>query len=165
MNKNARDREMKRQKREAEQEEKLRKMEELEAKRAKNDEKIREWMAKKDLEAREKMNRLNNLRKRASETNLRKPSKELKKAIDFKQWLEMKNEEYRAQKRLETERKHLQRDYQKCRESTSAEIYNKWKESSKSTPKPVPFNRGLESLRGSTTKIFVNPIEWKNLVD
>lgn len=159
---NARERERKRRQKEREEAEEAKKHESHEVKKAQRDEKIKMWMEKKESEAKEKLTRLNELKKRSSDINLKKP-KDFKRAIDFKQWIEIKNDEYRAQKRSLEEQKHLQRDYRKCRESTSAAVYSKWKESSKGIPKPVPFNRGLESLRGSTTKIFVNPIAWKTL--
>lgn len=159
----AREREQKRQQKEREEAIKQKRLEEEELKKAQSDAKIKHWMEKKENEAKEKLNRLNELKKRSSDVNLKKFSRDFKKAIDFKQWIELKNEEHKAQKRADEERKKLQKDYRKCRESTSAAVYNKWKETSKHSPKPVPFNRGLESLRGSTTKIFVNPIAWKTL--
>lgn len=159
---NVRERERRRQQKEREEAEKAKKLENEEVKKAERDEKIKMWMEKKETEAKEKLTRLNELKKRSSDINLKKP-KDFKRAIDFRQWIEMKNDEHQAQKRSMEEKNHLQRDYRKCRESTSAAVYSKWKEASKNTPKPVPFNRGLESLRGSTTKIFVNPIAWKTL--
>lgn len=159
---NARERERKRRQKERQEAEKTKKLENHEVMKAERDEKIKLWMEKKETEAKEKLTRLNELKKRSSDINLKKP-KDFKRAIDFKQWIEIKNDEYKAQKRSLEEKQHLQRDYQKCRESTSAVVYSKWKETSKGTPKPVPFNRGLDSLRGSTTKIFVNPIAWKTL--
>lgn len=162
---NARERERKRLQKEREEAVKAKIVEEEEMKRAANDEKVKEWMKKKELEAQKKLTRLNELKKRPSDVDLNKKTKDYKKAIDFKEWLEKKNDEHKAQKQMEEDRKKLQKDYRVCRESTSAALYSKWKESSKKTPKPVPMNRGLESLRGSTTKIFVNPIAWKSLED
>jgi coiled-coil domain-containing protein 34 len=164
---NVRERERKRLQREREEAMIAKRLEEEESKRAANDEKVKEWMKKKELEAQKKLTRLNELKTRScsSEIDLCRKTKDFKKAIDFKQWLEKKNDEHKVQKRNEEERKKLQKDYRVCRESTSAALYSKWKESSKKTPKPVPMNRGLDSLRGSTTKIFVNPIAWKSLDD
>lgn len=159
----ARDRERKRLQKEREEALMAKKLEAEELKKAANDEKVKEWMKKKECEAQKKLNRLNELKRRSSNVDLKEKTKDLKKAIDFEKWLEKKNDEHKVQKRLELERKKLQKDYRVCRESTSAVVYSKWKKSSKNTPKPVPMNRGLESLRGSTTKIFVNPIEWKSL--
>lgn len=160
----ARERERKRMQKEREEAMLAKKIEEEESKKAANDEKIKEWMKKKELEAQKKLTRLNELKKRSSDIEVvNRKTKDFKKAIDFKQWLEKKNDEHKEQKRIEEERKKLQKDYRVCRESTSAALYSKWKESSRKTPKPVPMNRGLESLRGSTTKIFVNPIAWKSL--
>jgi coiled-coil domain-containing protein 34 len=160
---NARERERKRLQRERMEAEREKKLEEEELRREQSEEKIKKWMAKKESEAKEKLTRLNDLRKRSSETSETKKPKELKKAIDFKEWLERKNEQQKSQKQNHEERKKLVTNYRKCRESTSAVAYSRWKESSRSTPKPVPFGRGLESLRGSTTKMFMNPIPWKSL--
>lgn len=160
---NVRERERKRLQREREEAAKARELEIEELKRAASGEKVREWMKRKEIEAQKKLTRLNELKLRSSEVDVKKAPKDNKKAIDFQQWLEKKNDEHKAQKRMQEERKKLQKDYRVCRESTSAAVYSKWKQSSKNVAKPVPLNRGLESLRGSTTKIFVNPIEWKSL--
>lgn len=159
---NSRERERRRLQREQEEAVKAKRLEDEEMKRAANEEKVKEWMKRKELEVQKKLTRLNELRNRSSDVDMKK-TKDFKKAIDFKQWLEKKNDEHKEQKRVTEERKKLQKDYRICRESTSAAVYSKWKETSKRMPKPVPMNRGLDSLRGSTTKIFVNPIAWKSL--
>lgn len=160
---NAREREKKRLQRERMEAEKEKRLEEEELRREQSEEKIKKWMAKKEREAKEKLTRLNDLKKRPSETSEKKPTKELKKAIDFKQWLEKKNEQQKSEKSEHEERKKFVTNYRKCRESTSAVAYNRWKETSRNTPKPVPFGRGLESLRGSTTRMYMNPIPWKTV--
>lgn len=137
-------------------------LEEAKLIKAASEEKVKQWMEKKEIEAQKKLTRLNELKKRSSDMEVRK-TKDLKKFIDFHQWIEKKNDELTAKKRADEEYKKRMRDYQNCRKSTANVIYNRWKEDSKNFPKPVPMSRGLDSLRGSTTKIYVNPIAWKSI--
>lgn len=134
-------------------------LEEAELKKAASNEKVKQWMKKKDIEAQKKLTRLNELKKNASDIEEKKP-KGLKKAIDFQQWIEKKNDEINARKRADEDYKKRIRDYQTCRQSTAIAVYNKWREDSRNFPKPVPMSRGMDSLRASTTKIYVNPIPW-----
>lgn len=124
--------------------------------------KVREWMRKKEIQADKKIAKLNEMKKEAEASV--KP-KEFKKVINFQDWLAKKNEAIEAQKKEQALKKKNVEDYQKCRKTVSATSYNNWVRSSSSKPKPVPLNRGLESLRGSTTKIKTNPIPWQSLDD
>lgn len=126
--------------------------------------KVSEWMKKKEIEADKKLAKLSGMKKEAETKAAAKGKpKDLKKAINFQDWLAKKNEDILAQKKQQKEEKSKLRDYQKCRQTVSSSTYEKWIRSSSSKPKPVPFGKGLESLRGSTTKIYVNPIPWESI--
>lgn len=124
---------------------------------------VQQWMTKKRIEAQEKVSRLNKLKKISNDEQ--KKQKDFKNALDFQQWIKVKNLNHQATKREQEEKKKLSVTYQKCRESISNASYDKWKHSSNGKPKPVRMNRGLESLRGSTTKIFLNPVPWETSDD
>jgi len=133
------------------------------SRKIKSEEMVDEWMRKKKIETERKMLRLAEMKKAAAQA-ANKP-KEFKKAINFQDWLHKKNEDNIRLKQEEDEKKKriekARNNCRKCRESVSSASYEKWFRSASSKPKPVPLNRGLESLRGSTTKIFINPEPWK----
>lgn len=160
---NEREKEKKKLQRERIEAERMRKQEEEDKKRLENDAKVREWNERKHREAQKKISRLNEM-KQVTERKVNEP-KEFKKAIRFEEWVEKKNEEFRKMKARQEEEKKKFKDYVKTRECISAVSYKKWMQTSRNTPKPVPLNRGLESLRGSTTKLYVNPNAWKSTLD
>lgn len=128
-----------------------------------SEEKVDKWMREKQIEAEKKMVRLEAMKK-AAEVVKNKP-KEFKRAINYQEWLDKKKEESIYIKKQEEERK-LQNEIakknrKKCRDNVSSASYDKWIRSASSKAKPVPCGQGLESLRGSTTKIFINPEPWK----
>lgn len=122
--------------------------------KAKSEEKVLKWMHKKRIEADKKLACLNELQKMSIQNE--KP-KVFKKSINFEDWLKMKNEKLLTDKK-QTTVKETKNETSKRRESISHE---RWLRTSSSKPKPVPMSRGLDSLKGSTTKLFVNPEPWK----
>lgn len=131
-----------------------------EEKKLKSSEKVAKWMRKKEIEHEKKMTRLAELKKSA-DAALKKP-KELKKALNYDEWLKKKNESVLASRKHEEEQKKVVENLKKCRQSASANSYDKWVRSSSSKAKPVPIGKNLMSLKGSTTQIYINPEPWKN---
>uniref|UniRef100_T1GPF8 Mediator of RNA polymerase II transcription subunit 8 n=1 Tax=Megaselia scalaris TaxID=36166 RepID=T1GPF8_MEGSC len=122
------------------------------------DEKYKEWLKKKSATS---------LVKKKSSTQLTSPKQtRSQEEIDhnFEQWLLKKAEYDRHLKeriREELEQKRILEDTKK---KISEKIYNKWLETAPYKPKPVPMNKGLESLRGSTTEIHKNPEPWRTVI-
>lgn len=159
---NEREKEKKRiQKERIETERKMR-LEKEEYKKLKNDEKVKAWNERKRREAERKICRLNDMRQ-VTEKRVNEKPKEFKKAIRYEDWVAKKNEEYKALKAQQEVEKRKIKEFTKTRETVSDVVFKKWLKNSKNAPKPVPLNRGLESLRGSTTKLYVNPNPWKSL--
>ncbi|XP_061395451.1 coiled-coil domain-containing protein 34-like [Musca vetustissima] len=81
-------------------------------------------------------------------------------------------DEWERTKRLQEERRRMrkQQEEQKRREleeqrrKAAAEAWEKWLADAAKKPKPVPLNRGIFTLRGTISDIFVNPNEWKTVV-
>lgn len=138
--------------------ERLRQLELEEERRMENDKKVREWNEKKRREAQKKMSRIHEL-KQATIDRVKAP-KEFKKALRFDEWVAKKNKDLKNTKEQQAKEREMENLYSKTREVLSATSYKKWMHNSKNTAKPVPFNRGLDSLRGSTTSLFVNPNQW-----
>lgn len=124
--------------------------------------KVHEWIRKKEIEAEKQKSRLLAIKEAAEAA---KKPKEFKNAMNYQDWMAKKNEDLiRVKKQQEEKTKQIEQaklTHQKCRETVSKISYAKWARSASSKAKPVPLNRGLETLRGSTTKTFINPEPWK----
>ena len=102
--------------------------------------------------------------KRIHDSHIRSPPI-IKKKVDFQQWILKKNLEDKTKKQKAEEKQKLNETHQKCRKTLSNLSYDKWSRSAQNKPKHVPLNQGLDTLRGSISKIYINPIPWKNLDD
>lgn len=56
------------------------------------------------------------------------------------------------------------RELEEQRRKAAAEAWDKWLADAAKKPKPVPLNRGIFTLRGTISDIFVNPNEWKPIL-
>lgn len=130
-----------------------------EQRKQKSEEKVEKWLRKKQVEGEKKIARLLEMKKSATAAS-NKP-KEFKKAINFQDWISKKDADLVAMKKQREEKAKATKTVQKFRESVSSASYEKWIRTASSKAKPVPFNKGLASLSGSTTKIYINPEPWK----
>lgn len=81
-------------------------------------------------------------------------------------------EEWERTKRLEEKRRRMLRseeqqrrcELEEQRRQMAIEAWNKWIADADKKPKPVPLNRGIFTLRGTVSDIFINPNEWKPIV-
>lgn len=135
----------------------------LEERRQISQESVAKWMEKKKVEAEKKAMRL----KKAEEEFLMrqaemKEREAPKKKISYDEWIELKSAEVKNKSHMKTKEKKIVKIIENSRQIVSSKSFNDWLISTKSKPKPVPLNRGLDSLRGSSTKpSFINPQPWK----
>lgn len=113
--------------------------------------KVSEWMLKKEEEADKKMIKIKQMKKEAEAAI--KP-KEYKRAINFQDWLKIKDEEILAQKQEEEERRKL---LQKNKITRRGASFENWIRASASKPKPV------EIINVSTAKARKFPIRWQSI--
>lgn len=66
--------------------------------------------------------------------------------------------------RKEVERIRIEEERRKKMER-NATAYEIWLRSSKNKPRPIPLNRGLDSLRASVSVSYVNPTPWEPNVE
>lgn len=119
--------------------------------------KTREWMKRKKVEAEKKTAQLKELKK--ANRALEKP-KTRKVTLSYDEWLKKKESDLLvAKKQEETKKKLLKSQVERNNSSYS---FEKWSRSHSQTPKPVPMGQSLLSLKGSMTKIHINPIPWKD---
>ncbi|XP_037820606.1 coiled-coil domain-containing protein 34-like [Lucilia sericata] len=84
----------------------------------------------------------------------------------------MRLAEWERAKRLEEERRRMlkrqeeqrRRQLEEQRRQMAAEAWENWIANVDKKPKPVPLNRGIFTLRGTVSDIFVNPNEWKPVI-
>ncbi|GLV32107.1 uncharacterized protein CBL_11937 [Carabus blaptoides fortunei] len=111
------------------------------------------------------------LQKTKAEANKRKLEEEKRKLQEqekreelnrkmYKLWLKKKESEELAKKLKEQERKLQEAEEKKKRMQMNAEAFQDWMKNSVHKPKPVPLNRGLESLRSSVSVSYINPVPW-----
>lgn len=139
---------------EEEENKKMKVEEELEARRKKSEEKVKQWMERK-------ISTTTSKKTPKEEKPQKVQKKNLKSKKDYNEWLKEKNQkdlEKKRQKEKELREKEKQEIFRK---NLSSAFYQKWCDFSKTKPKPVPLNRGFESLAGSTTSIYTNPIPWQ----
>ncbi|CAO1411311.1 unnamed protein product [Diamesa hyperborea] len=129
----------------------------------KSQEIVTRWMQEKKEKEVQRKSRAEESRKVPDSPPRRPPT--IKKNVAFDQWLQKKNQEEKAKKMKMEEKQKLNETYQKCRNTLSGLSYDKWSRNAQSKPKHVPLNQGLDTLRGSISKIYINPIPWKNLDD
>lgn len=134
----------------------------MEERRRKSQESVAKWMEKKKIEAEKRMLRL---KKAEEEFRMRQDSKKekeaLKKKISYDDWIEAKTFEVKNKSQMKVKEEKIVKIFEKSRQIVSSKSFNDWLATSKQKAKPVPLNRGLDSLRGSSTKISINPQPWK----
>lgn len=79
-------------------------------------------------------------------------------------WL--KKKEQQQQRNKEKERRLLKkRIEEQNRKKLVEEAWQNWISTVQNKPKPVPFNQGMKSLRGTISPIYINPEPWKPIKD
>lgn len=81
-------------------------------------------------------------------------------------------EEWQRKKQLQEERQRMikrqeekkRKELEEKRRQVAADAWEKWLADAAKKPKPVPLNRGILTLRGTISDIFVNPNEWQPIL-
>lgn len=129
--------------------------------RQKSSNSLQQWMNKKKLDAERKQARL---KQAEVDFQQRQQAKKetLTKQISFDDWVESKAAEVKQPKIIARKPKTCDDKVDKSTRQVKSQLsYDNWLAASKSKPKPVPLNRGLATLRGSMTKLQINPVPWK----
>lgn len=134
-------------------------MQKLSEKRRQSEEKYRVWLANKSLTNDKQSSNKTctktksvfqpQLTAEQSESNRR--AWEAKKLVDDKR----RREEIVYQKKQKDKQ-------QEQRKKQAQESWEKWIADVGKKPKPVPLNRGLFSLKGTISDLYVNPNQWQN---
>uniref|UniRef100_A0A1B0A4J0 Coiled-coil domain-containing protein n=1 Tax=Glossina pallidipes TaxID=7398 RepID=A0A1B0A4J0_GLOPL len=73
----------------------------------------------------------------------------------------VQEERRRAAKREEEQKR---RELEEQRRRVAAGAWERWSSDVAKKPKPVPLNRGIFTLRGTISNIYVNPNKWQSII-
>ncbi|XP_053683031.1 coiled-coil domain-containing protein 34-like [Sabethes cyaneus] len=143
-------------------EEAIKKLEE-ERRKQESEEKLKKWVERKELE-RKKKQEIQEKQKQKKELE-QKLSKNWTNSDDsttnFNAWLSRVKQQKEETKLRQLAKQRIEEEIKQQRQDLSRMFYGEWLKSAKDKPKPVPLNRGIESLRGTVSKIFINPNPWQ----
>lgn len=75
-----------------------------------------------------------------------------------------KKQEQQQRQRLEKQRHIQKKEWETLKRKQLASMaWQKWMSNVYDKPKPVPMNQGIDSLRGTVSQIYINPVPWKPL--
>uniref|UniRef100_A0A182JW98 Coiled-coil domain-containing protein n=1 Tax=Anopheles christyi TaxID=43041 RepID=A0A182JW98_9DIPT len=124
--------------------------------------KIREWMERKKQNNAKKSTNTTHAKEKQHSQDSSSEHLNCDPDAKFKSWL-LNVRKREEEKRLRTKTVMLlEQKIQNEKKKISEEIYQEWLKTSKNKPKPVPLNQGPHTLRGTVSKIFINPEPWKN---
>ncbi|XP_037942712.1 coiled-coil domain-containing protein 34-like [Teleopsis dalmanni] len=127
------------------------------------DVKYKEWLHNKNVQR-----RLQVLKKEEEEKSLKSfenqkhnlSTEEIQQKI--RQWEKLKWAEAKHKRLLEYENELRVNREREVRQQLAKEAFERWLRDVDKKPKPVPLNRGLFTLRGSVSYMYVNPNEWQS---
>ncbi|KAI8436657.1 hypothetical protein MSG28_010146 [Choristoneura fumiferana] len=79
------------------------------------------------------------------------------------EWIRKKEEDIKLMKTREERRAARAAIEAKRKRAEGERAYRDWLRTSKNKPLPVPLNQGQLSMRGSVSKMYINPIPWQTL--
>ncbi|XP_054730837.1 coiled-coil domain-containing protein 34-like isoform X2 [Anastrepha obliqua] len=126
------------------------------------EEKFQQWLKTKSRQtvSREKIKLQIDQEEKPPKTQIREEEVQAKLEA-WEQAKQLEEECRRALKRQEDERRRLMEEQ---RRQMAAEAWKKWLAEVDKKPRPVPLNRGIFTLRGTISDIFVNPNEWRSTI-
>ena len=140
--------------------------EENELKQKLSQQKVNEWLVKKASETNSKKT----MTKKSCSKKGDKDKEQKKKIVrtedslkNHNLWLEKKKAEEKAKKRMVLEQKAIDEEFERHRRELAGVYYVRWIKTADKKSKPVPLNRGMESLKGSVSSPYINPIPWQPL--
>ncbi|XP_005189336.2 coiled-coil domain-containing protein 34 [Musca domestica] len=158
-------------------EEAERKRQELEERKRISKEKYEKWLENKAKQQKQQysqhsINELNSNKTHNSQTYFPNVSQKSLRSSDNDERPKAHLDEWERTKRLQEERRRMRkqqeeqqrRELEEQRRKAAAEAWDKWLADAAKKPKPVPLNRGIFTLRGTISDIFVNPNEWKPIL-
>ncbi|XP_037948126.1 coiled-coil domain-containing protein 34-like [Teleopsis dalmanni] len=154
---------------------KIKSEEEARRKREEDNKKENEELRKRESELRFQMWLQEKSRKKSEEKlNKKTPSNtsstiKTKAAVDpektkvkLLQWEENKRIQYEKKRKEQLDIDRRKREAESLRQENATRAWEEWLKKAPKKPKPVPLNRGLQTLQGTVSELYVNPIQWQD---
>ncbi|XP_055389645.1 reticulocyte-binding protein homolog 2a-like [Condylostylus longicornis] len=124
-------------------------------------EQFQEWLKKKlEKEKFEKKKNEGNKEKIKLTKCSNNPTEEDRKKC-FELWLKNKIEKERVTQQKYKEKLIKEQEQKIEREQQAKILYDEWSKTAPFKPRPVPLNKGLLTLKGTISDLFINPEPWK----
>ncbi|XP_053699157.1 uncharacterized protein LOC128746133 [Sabethes cyaneus] len=143
--------------------EEARKKLEEERRKQESEEKLKKWMKRKEQERKKKeeIQQKQKQKKEAEQSVSRNWTNSDDSVTNFNVWLSRVKQQENLKKMRQLAKQRMEEEFKHQRQDLSRLFYDEWLKSAKDKPKPVTLNRGVESLRGRISKIFINPNPWQ----
>ncbi|ENN75854.1 coiled-coil domain-containing protein 34 [Dendroctonus ponderosae] len=128
-------------------------------------ENFRNWLSEKKKEEEKKRMEKELAAEELRLKQIEKDKKKVESDISYNMWLRRKKKSD-LEKRISEKLTLLQTYAEKQKRMEENEMaYQEWLEGSKNRQKPIPMNRGLQSLRSSASVTYINPVPWAPNID
>ncbi|XP_058833423.1 coiled-coil domain-containing protein 34-like [Topomyia yanbarensis] len=140
---------------------------EAEKRKLESEEKLKRWMERKEQEEQKKKKQQEKKKGNGQEKSItdKKWLPNDESVTNFNVWLSRVKQQEEQAKLRQLAKQRIEEEFKNQRQDLSKMFYDEWLKSVKDKPKPVPLNRGTESLRGTISKIFINPNPWQVTTD
>ncbi|TDG43580.1 hypothetical protein AWZ03_010008 [Drosophila navojoa] len=81
------------------------------------------------------------------------------------EWDRVKTQQQQRDRERERQKQLSKEQLEKQRKQKSEGAWQNWMKSVSKRPKPVPLNQGFDTLRGTISNIYVNPVQWVSNID
>ncbi|KAH8321211.1 hypothetical protein KR059_002725 [Drosophila kikkawai] len=83
----------------------------------------------------------------------------------IKAWQSVKNEKQQQERELKSRLEENKRKLEEERKQRSQGAWKNWMKQVDKRAKPVPLNQGFDTLRGTISNIYINPVQWVSNID
>ncbi|EDW03064.1 chromatin assembly factor 1 subunit A-A [Drosophila grimshawi] len=83
----------------------------------------------------------------------------------LEEWERVKTRQLKREQERQLQEQQSRDQLEQQRKKKSEGAWNNWMKSVGKRAKPVPLNQGFDTLRGTVSNIYVNPIEWVSNID
>ncbi|XP_064553892.1 histone-lysine N-methyltransferase, H3 lysine-79 specific [Drosophila montana] len=83
----------------------------------------------------------------------------------LEEWDRIKTQQQQRERERQRQKQQSKEQLEKQRKQKSEGAWQNWMKSVGNRPKPVPLNQGFDTLRGTISNIYVNPVQWVSNID
>ncbi|EDW76387.1 uncharacterized protein Dwil_GK14687 [Drosophila willistoni] len=83
----------------------------------------------------------------------------------LKEWERVKVEKQQQERERLRQQEERKEKLEQERLQKTKGAWNKWMKKVSNRPKPVPLNQGIDTLRGTVSNIYINPIPWVSNIE